>query len=91
MKALKPAHRERKRYLLIKGKNANKKNIELVILEFVGVLGWAEAKPQFIKSEKGKVVLAINRGSLDKIRTSFMMSEKDLIITKISGSVKNVK
>ena len=40
MKSLKPSHREKKRYLLIKGKDANKKNIEEVILEFIGVLGW---------------------------------------------------
>ncbi len=52
MKSLKPSHRENKRYLLIKGKDAGKKNIEEVILEFVGVLGYAEASPQFIKQNK---------------------------------------
>jgi RNase P/RNase MRP subunit POP5 len=91
MKPLKPSHRERKRYLLVKGKNATKKNIESTILEFIGVLGWGETNPHFIKSEKGKVILAINRNSLDKVRASFMMSDKDLIITKVSGSVKNLK
>ncbi len=91
MKSIKPSHREKKRYLLIKGSDANKKIIEEVILEFVGVLGYAEASPQIIKSEKGNVVLAINRGSLDKIRTSFVMSEKQLEIVKVSGSVGKVK
>jgi len=91
MKPLKPSHREKKRYLLIKGKDANKKNIELVILEFIGVLGYAEASPQFIKAGKGEVVLAINRGSLDKIRTSFLTSNKDLQVVKVSGSVGKVK
>lgn len=91
MKPLKPSHRESKRYLLIKGKDASKKNIEDVILEFVGVLGYAEACPQFIVSGCGKVVLAINRSSLDKVRTSFLMSEKDLKIVKVSGSVGKVK
>tara|TARA_Y100000310_G_C19988936_1_gene493221 strand:+ start:366 stop:494 length:129 start_codon:yes stop_codon:yes gene_type:complete len=38
MKPLKPSHRERKRYLLIKGIDASLKKIEEVILEFVGVL-----------------------------------------------------
>ena len=49
MKPLKPSHRERKRYLLIKGKDVSKKNIEGAILEFIGVLGFAEASPQFVK------------------------------------------
>lgn len=89
MKSLKPSHREHKRYLLIKGANANKKIIEEVILEFIGVLGGAEASPQFIKENNNSVVLAINRDSLDKIRTSFLMSKNDLKIVKVSGSVGN--
>jgi RNase P/RNase MRP subunit POP5 len=91
MKPLKPSHREKKRYLLIKGKDADKKIIDEVILDFIGGLGYAEASPQIIKQTKGKVILAINRNSLDKIRTSFLMSEKDLNIVKVSGSVGKVK
>lgn len=91
MKPLKPSHRENKRYLLIKGKDSDKKTIEEVILEFVGVLGYAEASPKIIKSENGKVVLAVNRESLNKIRASFLMSNKDLRIEKVSGSVGKVK
>ena len=91
MKALKPSHRERKRYVLIKGKDVSKEIIEKVILEFIGVLGFAEASPQVIKSSKGSLVLAINRGSLEKIRSSFVMSGKDLEIVKVSGSVGNLK
>ena len=91
MKALKPSHKERKRYLLIKGKDVNKKNIESIILEFIGVLGWAEASPQIVKSTKNSIILTINRKSLDKIRTSFVMSKKDLQIVKISGAIGNLK
>ena len=91
MKPLKPSHREKKRYLLIKGKDANKKNIDEAILEYIGILGYGEASPQVIKFGKGLVSLAINRKSLDKIRASFVVSDKDLRIEKVSGSVKNVK
>jgi len=91
MKALKPSHRENKRYLLVKGKDVDKKIIEDAILEFIGVLGYAEASPQFIKVDKSKVILAINRNCLDKIRTSFLLSGKNLEIVKVSGSVKKVK
>jgi len=91
MKSLKPSHRERKRYLLIKGKDVNKKTIEDVILEFIGVLGYAEASPQVIKSKTNSLILAINRKSLDKIRASFVMSKKDLQIVRVSGAVSNLK
>ena len=91
MKPLKPSHREKKRYLLIKGKDADKKAIEEVILEFVGVLGYAQASPQVIKSGKCKIVLAVNRKSLDKVRTSFVMSGKNLEIVKVSGSINKLK
>ena len=91
MKPLKPSHREKKRYLLIKGKDANKKAIEDVVLEFIGVLGFAEASPQVVKSGKGSLILVINRGSLDKVRASFVMSKKDLQIVKVSGAVGKLK
>ena len=91
MKPFKPSHRERKRYLLIKGKDASKESIKNCILEFIGVLGYAEASPQVIKSKKNSVILAINRKSLEKIRASFLMSERQLEIVKVSGSVGKVK
>tara|TARA_Y100000310_G_C20555378_1_gene750236 strand:+ start:282 stop:557 length:276 start_codon:yes stop_codon:yes gene_type:complete len=91
MKSLKPSHRERKRYLLVKGEDASKNTIEKVILEFIGVLGYAESGVSFVKVDKGGVVVAVNREAVDKIRSSFLMSKKDLNIVKVSGSVKNVK
>ncbi len=91
MKPLKPSHREKKRYLLIKGKDTDKKTIEETILEFIGVLGFAEACPQVVKRGKGFIILAINRKVLNKVRTSFMLSKKDIKITKVSGSIKKLK
>jgi RNase P/RNase MRP subunit POP5 len=91
MKPLKPSHRENKRYVLIKGSDANKKNIEEIILEFIGVLGYAEACPKIIKQNKNFIILSINRKSLDKIRSSFLMSKKDLQITKVSGNLNKLK
>jgi len=91
MKSLKPSHRENKRYLLIKGRDADKKAIEEVILEFIGVLGYAEASPQIVKDNGNSIILAVNTKSLDKIRTSFMMSNKELNIVKVSGTLKTLK
>ena len=91
MKNLKPSHRENKRYLLISGKDADKKIIEEVILEFIGVLGYGESSPQFVKNTENKIVLAVNRKSVDKIRASFLMSEKDINIEGVSGTLKGLK
>ena len=91
MKPLKPSHREKKRYLLVKGKDTNKKNIDEAVLDYIGALGYGEASPQIIKSSKESVILAINRGGLDKIRASFVISGKDIKIVKVSGSVRGVK
>ena len=91
MKPLKPSHREKKRYLLVKGKEANKKIIKEAILEYIGVLGFAEASPQVIKENKEKVIISINRKSLEKVRASFVMSGKDLEVIRVSGSVGKLK
>ena len=91
MKKLKPSHREKKRYLLIEGKDATKEKIEKAILDYIGILGFAKASPQIIKKTGNKLVLAINRGSLNEVRASVLMSRKKLKIIKVSGSLKNVK
>lgn len=91
MKALKPSHKERKRYLLIKGNDATEKNIESSILKFIGILGYAKASPKVIKKNKNKIILSVNRKELEKIKTSFLLSNKDIIIEKISGVVNKLK
>jgi len=88
MKALKPSHREHKRYLLIRGK-ATREDIEEAILKFVGILGYSKASPMFVKMER-KVdgfVLSINRQELDKVRASFLLSGKDIRIVSVSGAL----
>jgi len=90
MKALKPSHREHKRYLLLSGKDAINENIEEAILRFVGVLGYARACPQVIKETKLGIILAINRQELDKVRASFILSGKDIQVKKVSGMVNRL-
>lgn len=90
MKALKPSHREKKRYLLLKGKDADKKNIEEAILKFIGIIGYSEACPIIIKQSSERVIISINRKSLEKIRASFCMSNKDIKIEKVSGMINKL-
>lgn len=91
MKLLKPSHREKKRYLLLEGKDANQENIEEAVLDYIGILGYAKASLKIITEVRDKIILAINRKELDKVRTAFLLSGKKIQIKKVSGSLKKLK
>jgi RNase P/RNase MRP subunit POP5 len=91
MKKLKPSHREKKRYLLIKGEDSNKNTIDKAILEYIGILGYSKASPEVIKNDEKGLILAVNRKSLNEILAAFQMSGKKIEVIKISGSVKKLK
>lgn len=90
MKAFIPSHKENKRYLLIRGDNL-KKNMPKLIKEFIGILGAAEASPRWVSVDSKKGILSINRKMLDKVRSSFAISEKDIEIIKVSGTLASLK
>ena len=90
MKPLKPSMRENKRYLLVRGKNL-KENIEKTILDFIGILGYAEAGLKFIKSNSEFTVIAINREALNKVRAAFAASPEKIHVEKVSGTLKGLK
>ncbi|MDP3966198.1 MAG: hypothetical protein Q8Q04_01565 [archaeon] len=85
MKPLIPSHREKRRYLLLKGKDT-KKNAEEAIREFIGVLGLSEASPVWIKED----ILSINRKSLDKVKASFAVYKEKIDVLKVSGTLKGL-
>jgi len=91
MKRLKPSHREKKRYLLLAGKDASQKNIESSILDYIGILGFAKASPQVIHRTAKGLILAVNRKELDKVRASFLMSGKDIQVKRVSGTLRGLK
>lgn len=83
---IKPSAKINRRYLLLQAKNI--KEIEKAILEYIGILGWAEASPKFIKSKK--IILAIDRGALIKVRAAFELSPYKIQIQKVSGTLKGL-
>lgn len=88
MKALKPSHREKKRYLLLEG--TDEKSIDGAILDYVGILGYAKASPKIIARNRDKIILAINRKELDKVRAAFLLAGK-IKVLKVSGSLRKLK
>jgi RNase P/RNase MRP subunit POP5 len=76
-----------RRYLLL---NANsKEDVEKAILEYIGILGWAKAAPMFLKSNS-HLVLAVDRKELADIRSAFELSNREIKILKVSGTIKGL-
>ena len=89
MKPLKPSARERKRYLLVRGKNL-KENIPKAIHDLIGVLGMSKVALNFIKSGKDFVVISINRQMLDSVRASLVVWPEKMSVEKVSGTIKGL-
>ncbi len=89
MKSLKPSMRERKRYLLIEGKDL-KKNIEKAIFDFVGILGMAKTNLEFIKEKKDSAIISINREMVNSVRASLCIWPKKMTVKKVSGTLKGL-
>lgn len=85
MKALKPSMREKKRYLLLKGKNL-KVNVEKAILEFIGVLGMSKAGLKFVKPN----IISVNRESVNHVRASLAVWPDKIEVLKVSGTLKGL-
>ena len=90
MKTLKPSMRENKRYLLVIGKNL-KENIEKAILDFIGVLGMSKCGLSFVKTEKDKAIICINREMVDSVRASLVVWPEKIEVKKVSGMLKGLR
>ena len=86
-----PSARTKRRYLLVAG--GSREEIEKIILDYSGALGWARALPLFIEGGKkeGKVVLSVERKEVDNIRAAFELSGKNIKIVKVSGTLKSLE
>ena len=89
MKSLKPSAREKKRYLLVKGKNL-KINVEKAILDFIGVLGMSRCGLSWIKSNSNSAVICINREMVDSVRASLVVWSEKMEVEKVSGTLKGI-
>jgi len=89
MKSLKPSMREKKRYLLVRGKNL-KQNIEKAVLDFVGVLGMSKMGLSFIKSDTNSAIICVNRKAVDSIRASLVVFPEKIVVERVSGTIKGL-
>jgi len=83
---LKPSARDNRRYFIVpKGKDIDK-----IILEYLGVLGAAKAKYIEIKTEDfpGKIVGSVERKMLDDVRGALVLA--GICVEKVSGTIKGL-
>lgn len=89
MKPLKPSVREKKRYLLIKGKNL-KSNVEKAILDFIGILGMSKTGLTWIKSNSNFSIICVNREIVNSVRASLCVWPEKISVEKVSGTLKGL-
>lgn len=92
-----PSLKEKKRYLvvLIKARSGEKakKAVDKALLEFLGILGYAEVGPMVMEMGKKNsdfyCVLSINRSCVDKVKAAFSLVGVRCV--GVSGSLKKVR
>lgn len=92
LKILPPTMREKRRYLLLE--TSDKEKAEKAVMEYVGILGWAKANPQFIEQNKSskpnnKLILSITHTSLDGVKAALEL--KDIKVSRVSGVINKLQ
>lgn len=90
MKPLKPSMREKKRYLLIRGKTVHE-NIERAIADFTGALGGSMLGLSWIETGKDYAIITINRKAVNQVRAAIAIWPEKMVVEKVSGSLKGLK
>ncbi len=87
MKRLNPSARVKRHYILLDF--SEKAEAEKIILDYIGILGWARASPIFLES-KGRIILAVERKSVNDIGAAFESAGRGKIL-RVSGTLKGLE
>ena len=84
---LSPSNKIKRRYLLIG--SGDKSKIEKVILDYVGILGWAKAQVVFVETKTPKgIVLSVDRKEADNIKAALELGKVKVL--RISGTIEGL-
>lgn len=84
-KILKKSMRESRRYILFE--KASKDKVEKAILDYIGILGYAKASPEFVRGKTN--VLAVNKKELDKVKGALELT--NINVKRVSGTLKGLR
>lgn len=79
-----PSLKEKRHYLVIKP--GGKEKIDKILLDFLGVLGYARAGPQFIESRENYVIVSVVRKYVSDIKGA--ISGTGFNCVGVSGTIK---
>ncbi len=83
---IKPSQKDNRRYFILNSGEENK--VKKVILDYLGVLGFAKANYMNIKTKEKKIVGSCLRESLEDVRAAFALS--GISIERVSGTIKGL-
>lgn len=83
-----PTLRTKHRYLLLEG--ATRQEIESIILDYLGILGWAKATPFFVEHSGKGIVLAVDRAELENVKAAFALAKPSVVVRRVSGTLKGL-
>ena len=85
---LKPSARDKRRYILINEKDNEK--VEKVILDYLGVLGFAKSAYMPVKTKDfmGKIIGSVNREELNNVKAALSLA--GISVEKVSGTLKGL-
>jgi len=84
---IKPSAKIKRRYVLI---NGTKDDIEKAILDYIGILGWAQSSLVFVNSNKSESIISVEVKFLANVRAAIELSGLALKIRKVSGTLKGL-
>ena len=89
-----PSLKEKRHYLVIKPEKSMsekelKEKIEKAILDFIGILGYANSGPLFVELKKDYAIVSITTKYVDKIKAALTLA--NLRCVGVSGTIKKVR
>ena len=88
----KPSQQLKRRYILFS--TSDKERIKQIILDYLGILGWAKASPIFVDDKSNnhanQAILSVSNKSLDDIRAAMELSKDNIKILRVSGTIKGL-
>lgn len=92
-----PTLREKRHYLIIKPRAKKetsekelKEKIEKVILNFIGIFGYAKAGPLFIELKKNYAIVSITTKYVSLVKAALSLTN-ELECVGVSGTIKKVR
>ncbi len=88
---IKPSLKIKRRYILLEA--GSREEIEKVVLDYIGILGWAKAGCVFVDVEglgRGKFVLAVAREELNDVRAAFEAADSSARVLRVGGTLKGL-